>query len=90
MQTLIWGIDGFRLVDLMTEQHGYNTQYFLSHPVEPILSTIFPDNRKPHSPRLSVRLDYCCVHHSKASDPFSLKTVLFEGPIHDVVLSWHP
>jgi hypothetical protein len=27
MLTVIWGIDGFHVVDLRTEQHNYNTQY---------------------------------------------------------------
>jgi hypothetical protein len=68
--TVVWGIDGFNVVDLITEQHSYNTQYFLSHILEPLLLAVFPDSRKPHSCQLSLQLDNCCVHRSKASENF--------------------
>jgi hypothetical protein len=70
MFTAIWGIDGFRVVDLMTEQHSYNTQYFLRHILKPMLLIVFPDGGKPHSRRLSLHLDNCRVHRSKASENF--------------------
>jgi hypothetical protein len=31
MLTVIWGINRLYVVDLMTEQHSYKTQYFLTH-----------------------------------------------------------
>jgi hypothetical protein len=49
MLTVIWGIDGFHVVDLMTEQHSEKTQYFLSHTLEPLLLAVFTNGRKPHS-----------------------------------------
>jgi hypothetical protein len=64
----MWGIDGFDVVDLMTEQHSYNTQYFLSHVLEPLLLAVFPDGRQPHSRLQSLHLDNCRVHCSKASE----------------------
>jgi hypothetical protein len=67
MLTVIWGIDGFCVVDLMTEQHNYSTQSFLSHILEPLLLVVFPDGHKPHSRRLSLHLNKCRVHRSKAS-----------------------
>jgi hypothetical protein len=70
MLTVIWGIDGFHVVDLMTEQHDYNTQHFLSHILESLLFAVFPDGRKPHSRRVSLHLDNCRVHRSKASENF--------------------
>jgi hypothetical protein len=51
MLTVIWGIDGFHVVGLMIEQHSYNTQYFLSHILEPLLPAVFPDDCKSHSRR---------------------------------------
>jgi hypothetical protein len=66
MLAVIWTIDGFHVVDLVTEQHNYNTQYFLSHSLEPLLLAVFPDDRKPHSRRLGLQLDNCRVHCSKA------------------------
>jgi hypothetical protein len=67
MLTVIWGIDGFHIVDLMTKQYSYNTQYFLRHVLAPLLLTVFPDGDKPHSRQLSLHLDNCRVHRSKIS-----------------------
>jgi hypothetical protein len=73
MLTVIWGIDGFEVVGLMTEQHSHNRQYFLSHILEPLLLAAFPDGHKPRSRRLSLHLDSCRVHRPKTSENFSLK-----------------
>jgi hypothetical protein len=81
MLTVIWGIDGIHVVDLMTEQHSYNIQYFFSHTLESLLLAVFPDGRKPHSRRLSLHLDNCRIHCLKASEHFSLKILLFEYPL---------
>jgi hypothetical protein len=70
MLTVIWGINEFHIVDLTTEQHSYNTQYFLRHILEPVLVAAFPGGRKPHSCRLSLHLDGFRVHRSKSSEHF--------------------
>jgi hypothetical protein len=72
MLTVIWGIDAFHVVDLKTEQHSHNTKYFLSYVLEALLFAVFPYGRKPHSRWLSLHFDDCRVHHSKASENFSL------------------
>jgi hypothetical protein len=89
MLTVIWGIDGFHVVDLVTEQHSYSTQYFPSHIFEPLLPAVFPDGRKSHSRRVSLHPDKCRVHRSKFSEDVSLKIILFECPIRLTVLTWH-
>jgi hypothetical protein len=66
----IWGIDGFHVLNLMTEQHCYNIHFFFSNAVEALFSAIFPEGRKPHFRRLSVHLDNCRVHCSKAAETF--------------------
>jgi hypothetical protein len=73
MLTVIWGINGFQIVDLMTEQHSYNILHFLSHILEPLLLALFADGRKPYSRGLRLHLDNCRVHRSMASVNFSLK-----------------
>jgi hypothetical protein len=80
MLTVIWGIDGFRVIDLMTEQYSYNTQYFLSHVLELLLFAVFPDGRKPHSRSLSLHLGNCCVHRSKASENFFAENSIIRVP----------
>jgi hypothetical protein len=67
---VIWGIDGFHVVDLMIVQRSYNTQYFLSHVLEPLLLEVFPDRRRSHSRRLSLHFDNCRIHHPKDSENF--------------------
>jgi hypothetical protein len=57
MLTTIWGIDGFHVVNLTTEQHSGNIQYFLSYISEPLLLAVSPDGGKPQSRRLSLRVD---------------------------------
>jgi hypothetical protein len=80
MLSVIWGIDGFHIVDLMTEQCSYNMQYFFSHILETLLLAVFPDGRQRHSCLLSLHLDNCRVHCPNASENFSLKFLLFEYP----------
>jgi pentose-5-phosphate-3-epimerase len=80
--TVIWGIEGFDVVDLMTEQHNYNTYYFFSHMIECVLCAIFADGRKLRSRRHRVHLD-----HSKAANAFSPKVTLFECAIRPIVMS---
>jgi hypothetical protein len=87
--TVIWEINGFHVIDLMTEQHSYNTQYFLNHILEPLLLAVFPDGGKPHSHRLSLHLDDCRVRYSKPSENFSLEIMFFEYSIQFTVLAWH-
>jgi hypothetical protein len=100
MFAVIWEIDGFHVVDLMSRQHSYNTPYFLSHSLEPLMLAVFLDSRKSHSRRLILHLDFCRAHHSKASESFfvekaitrvahSLKIRLFEYPIRVTVPTWH-
>jgi hypothetical protein len=86
---VIWGIDGFHVVDLMTEQHNHNPQYFLSHILEPVLFAVSPDGFKPHFRQLALHLDNCRLHSSKVSEGFSLKIILFEYLIRLTVLTWH-
>jgi hypothetical protein len=48
------GVDGFRAVDLMIEQHNYNGHYFLSDITESVLRAIFREGWKPRFRRVSV------------------------------------
>jgi histone-lysine N-methyltransferase SETMAR len=70
MLTVIWGIDGFHVVDLMTWQRSFNSEYFMSHVLAPMVTKVFPWARIPHTRRLQLHLDNCRVHFSKASEQF--------------------
>jgi hypothetical protein len=65
--TVIWEIDGFRVVDIMLPRGFLNTEYFLIHIMDPLLAKVFPEGRKGHARRLSVHLDNCRVHSSNGS-----------------------
>jgi hypothetical protein len=80
MLTVLWGVDGFCVVDLMAEWHSYNTQYFLDNILQAILRAIFARSWKPHSRWLSVYLDNCRVHRSKAADTFFIENGVIQGP----------
>jgi hypothetical protein len=86
MLTVIWGMDGFYVVNLMTKQHSYNPQYFISHILEPLLLTAFLDDCKPHPRRLRLHRDNGRVHCSKFSDNISPKIILFECPVRLTIL----
>jgi hypothetical protein len=70
MLTVLWGLDGFHVVDLMHGRHSSDTQYSLEHMMQELLCAVFPDGRKPHSRRLNVHRDNCRVHRSKALEAF--------------------
>jgi hypothetical protein len=80
MLTVIWGMDGFHVVGLITEQHSYNTQYFLGYILEPLLLAVFPHGRKPHSRWLSLHLGDCRVHRSKTSENFFAENSIVRVP----------
>jgi hypothetical protein len=85
--TLIWRINGFHVVDLMSEQQISNNHYFLSNIMEALLSAIVPDDQKSQSHRPCVHFDNRRVHRSEASDPFGPKMALFGYPIRPIVMT---
>jgi hypothetical protein len=62
MLIVIWGVDGFHVVDLMTSQRSFNSEYFMSHVLAPMVAKVFPRGRTPHSHRLELHLHNCRVH----------------------------
>jgi hypothetical protein len=61
MLTVIWRIDGFHVVDMMPLGR-FNTEYFVTHVMDPLLTKVFPEGKKSDALRLSVHLDNCRVH----------------------------
>jgi hypothetical protein len=51
MLTVIWGSGGMQIIDLMTEQHSYNSHCLFSNVMGPLLGAIFPDGRRNAFPR---------------------------------------
>jgi histone-lysine N-methyltransferase SETMAR len=70
MLTVIWGVDGFHVVDLMTLQRSFNSEYFVSHVLTPTVAKLFPRGTIPHTRRLQLHLYKCRIHFSKATEQF--------------------
>jgi hypothetical protein len=70
MLTVICGLGGFHVVDLMTSQARFNLLSFVDHVMKPLIRRIGPSGRRPHAHRLHVHLDNCRAHFSKISERF--------------------
>jgi hypothetical protein len=68
--TVMWGVKGFRVVDLMTSQDQFNSQYFVEHIMVPLVQEIFPHGQNRRAPRLHLHLDNRRVHFSKVAEQF--------------------
>jgi hypothetical protein len=42
MLTVIWGVDGFHVVDLIISQGSFNSEHFLNHVLAPMVAKVFP------------------------------------------------
>jgi hypothetical protein len=67
MLTVIWGVDGFQVLHLMTSQHSFNSEYFVNYVMAPMIAKVFPHGRTPHARRLLLYLDGCHGHFSKTT-----------------------
>jgi histone-lysine N-methyltransferase SETMAR len=70
MLTVMWGIKGFHVVDLMTSQDQFNSQYFVEHIMMPLVQEIFPHGRNRPTLRLHLHLDNCRAHFSTVAELF--------------------
>jgi hypothetical protein len=83
MFTVIWGVEGFHVVDLMTSQCSFNSEYFVSHVLAPIVVKVFPQGRIPRTRRLQLHLDNCRLHLSKTTKQFITENHDFESAFSD-------
>jgi hypothetical protein len=68
MLTVIWRVGGFHVMDLMISQRSFDSQYFVSNIMTPLIVNIFPQGRIPQARRLHPHLDNCLVHFSKITE----------------------
>jgi hypothetical protein len=54
MLAIIWEVSGFHVVDLMTSQDRFDSQYFVDHVMIPLTQKIVPGRRRAHVRRLNV------------------------------------
>jgi hypothetical protein len=79
-------MNGFQVVDLMTEHDRYSTEHLLSNIMEPLLRATSANRRKTHSHRLNPHIDNHRVHCSKSPDVLHSKITVFERHISPTVL----
>jgi histone-lysine N-methyltransferase SETMAR len=71
MLTVIWGVDGFHIVDLMIPHRSFNSEHFVNHVMTPMIIKPFPQVRTPPPRRLHLHLDNYRVHLSKTTQQFT-------------------
>jgi hypothetical protein len=59
MLTVIWGVEGFHVVDLMTSQGSFDSHDFVDNIMVPLVEKGFPTGRNLHARRLHLHLDNC-------------------------------
>jgi hypothetical protein len=87
--TVIWGVDGLHVVNLMTSQRNFNSEYFMSHVLVSMVAKVSPRGRIPIPHRLQLYLDNWRVHFSKATEQFITENQIGRVPYHLTVLVLH-
>jgi histone-lysine N-methyltransferase SETMAR len=80
MLTVIWGVKGPLLLDLMPSQCRFKAQYFVEHGMMPLVQTVFPQGRTQYTPRLNFHLKNCRVNFSKVTEQFLIENQLLHVP----------
>jgi histone-lysine N-methyltransferase SETMAR len=80
MLTIIWGVGGFPVVDLMTSQRSFDSQYFMSNVMMPLIASLFLQRRIPHARRLHLHLENCRVYFSKIIEQFITQNQILRVP----------
>jgi hypothetical protein len=89
MLTVICGVNGFHVVDLMTSQVSLNSEYFVSHVLALIIAKVFPGGE------FHILVDYNFILTTAEStfqrplNNLSLKTMLGVRLTHLTVLILH-
>jgi hypothetical protein len=68
--TVICGVDGSHVVDLMTSQCCFRAEYFVSTVMASMIAKVFPYGRSPHARRLPLHPDNCRVPLSTVTEQF--------------------
>ena len=67
MVTIIWGVNGFYIVDFLHENESYNSSYFCEHILYKLYAMkddIWPESDEK---KIWLHLDNCRVHNSKVT-----------------------
>jgi histone-lysine N-methyltransferase SETMAR len=78
--TVILGVGGFHVVELITPQRSFDSQYFVSNVMTPLITNILPQGRISHARQLHLHLDNCRVHFSKVTEQFITQNHILHVP----------
>ena len=67
MITVIWGVHGIFLVDMLPEGTSFNSDYFIEHIIEPLEEMKDKIWTESYRRKVWLHLDNCRVHNSKQS-----------------------
>jgi hypothetical protein len=89
MFTVIWGVDGFHAVDLMISQRSFNSDYFVSHVLAPMIAKVFPGGE--FHTRINDNFTWITAESTfqRRLNNFSLKTIFDMCFTHVTVLILH-
>lgn len=80
MLTVIWSVDGFKLINVMPEKEKFNSNYFIYNIIEPLACKIYPNGRNPHETKYVLHIDNARPHNSKDSNFNLFKNNISRAP----------
>jgi hypothetical protein len=66
-------IAGFHIVNLLTSQSNFDSDYFSREIVQSLIDQFFPQGKVPGAPQFIVHVDSCSVYFQNAHKRFSMK-----------------
>jgi hypothetical protein len=70
MFTIGWSTARFHVMNLLMSQRSFDSDYFMSETVQPLVDQLFPHGRAPRTSRLVVQCNNCWVRFSKLRQAF--------------------
>ena len=90
MLTVIWGINGIHVIDIMDSGLSFNSDYFITHILCQIEQIKIQKTRYRKRIKYYLHLDNCKVHNSKATQQKVDSIHFLRAHIHHIHLMWHP
>jgi hypothetical protein len=69
--TVIWGVDRFRVVNLMISRRAFDSECFEDNLIVSVVEKVLPNGRNPDARRVHLQLDNCGVHFPSVAEQFT-------------------
>lgn len=80
MVTIIWGVSGFLVLDMLPENESFDSSYFIEHIITPFKQSHIVQSLKKSHKRVYLHLDNSRVHNSKYSHEKIESAGIFRAP----------